>query len=202
MLPEPALIIRDNFYDDPNDVREFAIASEYRRVRYTSTNSLASRERHPEAINTLRRIARLVNAVPDIDAIEAVHSFWGFAACGEFQLRTRDHALGPIHCHARGQWAAVLYLTDKDACQGKPGTIFYGHTETGTSRFTGGGDLEYAPFRRDALTPGAWTQLCSVPMVFNRLLLFDSRYFHAESHGFGTGAHDGRLVQIFNFVTL
>ena len=50
-----------------------------------------------------------------------------------------------------------------------------------------------APFNR----PATW--LTSVPMRFNRCIIFDSRQFHARTGAFGSTAQDGRLTQNFFF---
>ena len=35
-------------------------------------------------------------------------------------------------------------------------------------------------------------------MAFNRMVLFNGRYFHAASDGFGMTPSDGRLAPLFN----
>ena len=44
-----------------------------------------------------------------------------------------------------------------------------------------------------------WDLLTSVPMRFNRCIIFDSRRFHARTGAFGSTALDGRLTQNFFF---
>jgi hypothetical protein len=57
----------------------------------------------------------------------------------------------------------------------------------------------HATIRRDARQHDRWNLVYAPPMKYNRLFIFDSRLFHAESEGFGDSVTNGRLVQIFNF---
>lgn len=188
----------DDFYEDPDEVRAFALRATFLRQPLTSSDSLISDTRHPATLQTLAKLGSLVNAKPDVAQIENLHDFWEFAGCGEFQLRTGVHGIGRIHAHAHGQWVGVVYLSILQDTS-PPGTLFFRHIATGATRYHASQGGDYGMFRRDATNWGAWEPLSRVAMKYNRLVLFDSTHFHAESPGFGDGPETGRLIQIFNF---
>lgn len=52
---------------------------------------------------------------------------------------------------------------------------------------------------RDTLKPARWERTMTVPMRFNRLVLFSPWLFHNSAPGFGRGGQDGRLVMLLFF---
>ena len=51
----------------------------------------------------------------------------------------------------------------------------------------------------DTLKPSKWEKQFTVPMRFNRLILFSPWMFHNSAAGFGTTPADGRLVYLMFF---
>jgi hypothetical protein len=190
----------DGFYDEPHEVRNFAIHCNYRKPLISSTPSLISDVRHPKTRETLARIAALVDAKPDWTAIEELHRFWGQSGCGEFQL-TLGHldTIGQPHSHKNGQWVGIIYLNTPEQCRGKIGTYILRHNPSGLCHITQANEKQYEQLKEDAYDQSKWTVIAAPEMRYNRLFLFDSRYFHAMSAGFGDSPRTGRLIQIFNF---
>lgn len=122
--------------------------------------------------------------------------------------------------------AAVIYLNSPDRCAG--GTSFWRHRGTGLARVPESLEDEWAAeavinsrstsvetlIRHcldDALPdPGPgfpshdtrwWTRVASVPMRWNRLVIYDSRLFHTPDVPvrFGSELEDGRLTQNLYF---
>lgn len=96
-------------------------------------------------------------------------------------------------------WAAVLYLNRDHA--GEPGTRFYRHRATGLARFRPrpGGPL--SPHVEDGADPARWDVTLTVPIRFNRLVLYEAALFHRNASAWGTDARDARLVQSFFMLT-
>ena len=46
-----------------------------------------------------------------------------------------------------------------------------------------------------------WELVDQIGNIFNRLVLFNSKQFHASMDYFGTSKEDGRLFQVFFFTT-
>ncbi|HJT11980.1 MAG TPA: DUF6445 family protein, partial [Dongiaceae bacterium] len=112
-----------------------------------------------------------------------------------------------VHVDVGVDWSGVLYLNRPEQCCG--GTHFFRHRATGT---------DHAPMaatdlaRCNAETPREaldrilgqdsnderqWEPLLTVPMRFNRLVLFRPLLWHSAGDGFGNSIEDGRLVQLF-----
>lgn len=85
-----------------------------------------------------------------------------------------------------GQWTAILYLNPTPAPG--DGTTFWKFTPTGAV---------YGSAREIDKAPALWTPWEQVEAKFNRLLIFDSLYFHSRAieENYGHGA-DARLVQV------
>jgi Family of unknown function (DUF6445) len=199
-LPGGRMLVVDDFYEDPERVREVALRSEYRDP-IGSWNGLHSAERAPDTRETLFRIAALVSdSAPNWEEIEASYQFWHRVACGGFAtLFEGEH--GIVHSHRRsGDFAGVVYMSRPEDCAGRDGTLFYRHGESGLEAFEGDeDDPRFVAAKADAADLSKWEVTAASEMVFNRLIVFDSRYFHAPSHGFGKSIEDGRLTQVFNF---
>jgi hypothetical protein len=190
----------DNFYDDPEEVRNFAIRCGYKRPLISATPSLISDARHPDTSKTLARIAALVDCEPDWDLIDALYGFWGESSCGEFQLTLCDlNVMGRPHSHTNGEWVGIVYLNTAEQCEGRVGTYILRHVPSGLCHITQATQEQYHRLKLDADDASKWSVVASPEMRYNRLFLFDSRYIHAHSPGFGNSISDGRLIQIFNF---
>ena len=99
------------------------------------------------------------------------------------------HQEEPNYIHSdegMGQWTAILYLNPEPA-EGD-GTTFWRFRPTGAI---------HGSAREMAKDPGLWEPWQHVEAKFNRLLVFDSLYFHSraieENYGEGEAA---RLIQV------
>lgn len=195
-----AMFVVDDFYPDPDEVRHFALSCDYRKPLISSTPALISSARHPLARESLLRIGDIAGVTPDWETVDDIYNFWGQAACGEFQLGLSHLSrTGQVHSHKNGEWVGIVYLSHPSDCEGRDGTYVVRHKELGIFRWHNISEGEYAILRKDAKDGEKWEILAVPKMKCNRLFLFDSRYFHAESPGFGADSATGRLIQIFNF---
>ncbi len=55
--------------------------------------------------------------------------------------------------------------------------------------------------RQDGNDPDKWQHLMTVPMRFNRLILYRPWLWHSAGEAFGTSLEDGRLIQLVAFQT-
>jgi len=196
MLDQFKPLIVDDFYSDPDDVALFAYQQQFRRTKLTGTESLVTYKAPPNLEEQLTSVANLVGVSPDIELVKSKALFWGFAGCGEFQLRLSSLGTGKKHIHVNGGWTGIVYLS-KTYPKSQVGTYFYQHLETGISHVD-----ETNPDIRAMLDidqdDEKWRVHCAPSMRYNRLILFDSRFYHSEPPGFGDSPENGRLIQIFN----
>ncbi len=128
---------------------------------------------------------------------------------GRFRLTLAgDEGLGDVHidqCH----WSGILYLSRPEDCRG--GTEFFRHRDSGMDhaplshdqlgRF---GVTGFDAFWDEILVPQSkdhdrWEHVMTVPMRFNRLILFRPWFFHGAGPGFGDRPENGRLVYLMFF---
>ena len=181
----PSFVVIDNFYKEPNSVREFALSQDfiehpsYHKGRRTDIcyRFPGLKERFEEILGT-----RVLN--------------WDkYGTNGCFQYCIAGDQL--VYHQDTQEYAGVLFLTP-DAPP-DTGTKFF--RSKLTKRMTAPiGSPEYnAVFKGGFLDRTAFDEVDVVGNVYNRLVLFDSHMIHAASEYFGTTKESGRLFQLFFF---
>jgi len=182
------LLVIDNFYKNPMDVRNFALRQEFKvtgNYPGTRTQTFASQELK-ELIN--RYLEPFSGKITEFPMETGAYN-------GSFQYTTsRDRSW--IHTDHHNTWGGVLYLTPDAPVSS--GTAFY--------RIKHGGEMYENPLKRDYIDSHSqdltkWEQVDTVGNVFNRLVLFNSKRYHMSMDYFGTDKTDGRLFQVFFFST-
>ena len=182
------LLVIDNFYKNPVDVRNFALSQEFKvagNYPGTRTQTFATNELK-ELIN--RYLEPFSGKITEFPMETGAYN-------GSFQYTTsRDRSW--IHTDHHNTWGGVLYLTPDAPVNS--GTAFY--------RIKNGGEMYENPLKRDYVDRYGqdltkWEMVDSVGNVFNRLVLFNSKRYHMSMDYFGTDKMDGRLFQVFFFST-
>jgi hypothetical protein len=197
------MMVLDDFYENPMEVRKTALALEYDAIApgtpYPGRNSQQP-ILWPNSDQMFSQILR-----------EPVRGHTGFAH-GKFRLSTGGDERGAdIHIDPGIVWAGVLYMTLPQHCRG--GTEFFRHRDYGTD----GAPLTqedlklYGPNEtsREKLTDrlteidgrdrSKWEKTMTIPMRFNRLVLFRGYLWHTAGESFGVTPDNCRLVQLFFF---
>lgn len=175
------LVIAENFYDNPDDVRRFALSQpfdvkgNYPGVRTKPFLSDAAKN----------AISVLVSAS---GPVTNWHEDCGFT--GAFQLCTA-HDRTWIHADSFNTWAGVCYLTPDAPLSG--GTSLYRHKATGNREKI---DSDYESYDYTK-----WDVVDRIGNIYNRLILYRGNLFHASVDYFGSTFEDGRLFQTFFFDT-
>lgn len=197
------IFVIDDFYDEPNYIRDLAIHANYQKFPddsnfpgYESIDSFYS-EQHIEIFKSLSQKKSI-----EIDTSSFVFGKFRYSPINA-KSRADIHVDTPI-------WAAMIYLSlDKD-CRG--GLGIYAHKETGIYKVPeskeGFHRLGYANFNDmdsklifpDSKKISSWEMIEFIPMKYNRLVLFKgSKYFHSITEKFGTDVYDSRLTHSFFF---
>jgi hypothetical protein len=180
-----SLTIIDDFYADPWDVRRYALTLDYPRPA--------------EPANWPGRNSAVGFLGPDSDRVlsylvgEPVTRQQG-SAHGRCRLGLAgERGRTDIHMDEGARWAGVLYLNTPEQCRGRPGTHFFRHIPT---------DSDGAPANNgDSNDPAKWERVMTVPMRFNRLVLYPGDLWHANGELFGDSPETGRLIQLFFLVS-
>jgi hypothetical protein len=192
-----SLTIIDNFYSNPEEVRQFALEQDFE-----VDGNYPGHRTVPHLSESVKDyFAKHLSPVhgeiywPDPEHVESY--------CGSYQYTTsRDRTW--IHADGTTTWAGIIYLTPDAPLSG--GTGLFRHKKTGlygTPRLEDGRvnqpllDVVY----EDAQDYTKWEMTDRVANVFNRLVVYRGDYFHASLDYFGTNKENGRLFQTFFFNT-
>lgn len=199
-----SLIVFDDFYEDPMEVRRAALKLDYpppeQRPNYPGRNS-----KQQLVIGGLDEIVSKMVNEPLVGAKNAAHCYCRSAVAADDDNRRYN-----VHIDPEAWWSGILYLTLPEHCQG--GTEFYRHKETASDRAPvyphelakhkarNFGDAGDAIIQRDSMDMSKWEHLMTVPMRFNRLILLRPWFWHTAGKSFGTTIENGRLVHLFFFI--
>ena len=194
-----SLIIVDDVYDDPEAMREAALRLDYPLLvagaNYAGRNSTAKL-----MLPDTDRMLSWVVGEQLVGVAERAHGAWRLTLGG-------DTGRYGVHVDVGVVWSGVLYLNRPEQCQG--GTSFFRHRRTGTDHApTTAADLIRCGARtaqealdrilgKDSNDPAQWETTVTVPMQFNRFVLFRPLLWHGAGDGFGDSTASGRLVQLF-----
>lgn len=196
----PSLIIIDDFLSDPHGVRAAALGLGYDPA-LKAGNYPGLLSNRPLAIRGLEQAVSARIGVPLAPMAGTSHGHCRLTLAG-------DKGLSGVHidpCFYSG----ILYLSLDAHARG--GTDFFRHRPSGLDRIpatdlalaqSGFADVNAAveaTVNRDTTKPARWDRLMTVPMRFNRLLLFSPWLFHNAAPGFGKSTDDGRLVMLLFF---
>jgi len=194
------LIVHDNFYQNPEAVRDVALKCEYSDVRSLNYPGFQSVRCFSNA-GLIGNFSEIVGE--NLDVRPEALTF------GRFRIMlATSHSHLKVHVDDGADWSGLIYLNPDTQCAG--GTAFYRHRRTGLyapppTRSDGAPESFSTTSTRkiledDTLDESAWERVMFVAMKFNRLILFrGSRLFHSHTHGFGHSTSDGRLTQNFFF---
>lgn len=179
------LIITDDFYQNPDDVRAYALSQPFE----VSGNYPGLRTK-PWLPDDLKQSMQWI--VQHAGG-KITHWFEDSGYTGSFQICTAKDRTW-IHADSFNTWAAVCYLTPDAPLSS--GTALYRYKET----------KEY--FRSDNQAPHLdgydytkWEQTDYVANKYNRIVMYRGNMYHASLDYFGDSLQNGRLFQTFFFNT-
>ena len=195
-----SLLVVDDFYDKPDEVRKVALGCEYPShegpLTFPGRNS--KQKFHPPGMDKV--VSNLVSEnLRASRAPGAYHGAFRITLAGEpsrYMVHVDPNFL---------TWVGVIYLSRAEDCTG--GTTFYRHKEMGSDRSPltqaeleeqGVADVA-ALLQRDGKDPERWECLMTVPMRYNRMVLYRPWLWHSAGEAFGDRVENGRLIQLLSF---
>jgi len=178
----PSFLVVDNFYADPNSVRNFALQQPLTA--------------HPKNHKGIRsdNVYRFPGLKERFEQLlgKKIAAWENYGTNGCFQINIAgDQAV----YHNDGQtYAGVLFLTP--GAPGAAGTKFF-RSLSGVRKPDASTHDEV--FRGGFYDSTRFEKLDVVGNVYNRLVLFDAKLIHAADTYFGQTNADGRLIQLFFF---
>lgn len=183
----PILLIIDNFYNNPMEIRNYILHQEFKiRGNYPGQRTLSYAT--PEIRDKIQTFIYPYGGKITQFSFEKNQTNYN----GAFQYTTsRDRSW--IHSDGWNNWAGVLYLTPNAPVNSGTGLYKY---KDGT-RF----DNKQEITNNDNQDETKWELTDKVGNIFNRLVIFNSNAFHKSMDYFGNDKYSGRLFQVFFFST-
>ena len=185
-------LIIDDFYDNPDEVRDFALSQDFEvDGNYPGYRTISHLN---EGIKeTIQDIIR-----PFAGEV----TYWGGEYSGAFQYTTADDRSW-IHSDSTTGWAAVLFLTPNAPVTA--GTGLFRHKETGLSVWDNTKHTEEesmgAPHMVEPRDYTKWELVDQLGNKFNRMVMYRSDNYHVSLDYFGKDLETGRLFQVFFFTS-
>jgi hypothetical protein len=181
--PIQSLIIVDNFYKNPDDIRKFALSLEY---NYHKDYHKGKRTDRPYRFDGLKeQFEKLMG--------NKIKNWEQYGTNGVFQTCVAGDQL--VYHIDQQQYAGIIFLTP-DAPP-ETGTTLYRSKHTKKTKV--GKDEHDIVFKNGFLDSTEFDVVDVVGNVYNRLILFDSQQIHSATEYFGNNLTNGRLFQLFFF---
>jgi len=186
-------IIIDDFYSNPQEVREFALKQDY-----NVTGNFPGVRTAPFLWDSIKNwIGKHIE--PQHGPIEWLNTEY----TGAFQYTTAVNRSW-IHADSNNKWAGVLYLTPDAPASG--GTGLFKHKETGLYKAPRDKNNKIDKKLLDKVYDDCqdmtkWEMVDFIGNKFNRLVIYQGDLFHSSLDYFGNNIENGRLFQTFFFNT-
>jgi hypothetical protein len=185
----------DNFYDNPDAVREFALNQEFQIHKEYHKGRRTDVVYRPESLRA--KFEKIIG--------RKITSWDKYGVNGCFQYCTAEDAV--VYHYDSQNYAAVVYLTP-DAPP-EAGTTFYRSKKNKLTKLldnphavaTGKSfdELHNETFATGFLDSTQFDAVDTVGNVYNRLVIWDALTLHAATKYFGTDLHNSRLFHLFFF---
>ena len=194
-----SLIVIDDFLEDPHQFRAAALRQNYPAPKeptpYPGRNS-----EFPVKIEGFDAAISDIVREPLEPAQGLAHGHFRMALDG-------DKGSAGVHIDI-AHWTTILYLSLPDDCPdgAAGGTHLFRHKATASDHapydekelaamgFTSPAEFMDSVLNADTNDRNKWDELLTVPMRFNRLLIFRPQQYHDAGISFGTNKENGRLV--------
>jgi hypothetical protein len=197
----PVTVI-ENFYEEPDAIRKFALAQEYtfcherQNLEYVYPGG-RTKDLFDLDANLHEQICKKLVSIFH----NSEYDYMRWAISTNFQSVTEEYKDGVIHTDTNTIFAAVLYLTpDAPLNSGtslfKPNKSF---DEEAYEKALKDNDVRFksGEIVMDTSYHSMFDEIVRVNNVYNTLILYEGRHYHAANQFFGNTIADSRLAQVF-----
>ena len=197
----PVTIV-ENFYENPDAIRKFALAQEYKfcheitDISYVFPGSRTEDLRFLDSALYEKICKKLISIFHNSE-----HDYMRWVISTSFQSVTEEYQQGVIHTDQSTVFAAVLYLTPNAPLNAGTSLFKKNHTfnqeqytlalEQNDEKFKSGQKIMSTDYH------SMFDEAVRVNNVYNTLILYEGDTFHAASQFFGTALENARLAQVF-----
>lgn len=178
--PRHRLFVVDDFYDDPDAVRRFALAQEFHEDLRFYKGLRSTQQFCPDWIR--KAFERIIQQpITSID--------------GRFQItRSQDPQ---VYHHDLQTWAAMIYLSPDAPLES--GTRLHRSRRNRARHADQGQAVMDEVFRGGFYDSTQFDTVDDIGNVYNRLVIMDARHIHSAGAYFGQDSETGRLTHLFFF---
>jgi Family of unknown function (DUF6445) len=197
----PVTIV-ENFYENPDAIRKFALAQKYTfcheiaDIDYTFPGCRTKDLSYLDTLLFEKICKKLVSVFHNSE-----HDYMRWAITTSFQSVAADYGQGVIHTDHNTIFAAVLYLTPDAPLNGGT-SLFKKNKNFDEKKYIQALDDNDARFKTgdikmDTAYHSMFDEIVRVNNVYNTLIIYEGRHFHAANQFFGKTLEDSRLAQVF-----
>ncbi len=197
----PVTII-ENFYENPDAIRKFALAQEYTfchdrlNMEYVYPGSRTKDLFDLDSKLHEKICKKLVSVYHN-----AEYDLMRWAISTSFQSVSAEYGQGVIHTDHNTVFAAVLYLSP-DAPLNSGTSLFKKNKTFDEKKYQQALNDNDARFKAgeiamDTSYHSMFDEIVRVNNVYNTLIIYEGRHFHAANQFFGKTLNDSRLAQVF-----
>jgi hypothetical protein len=197
----PVAII-ENFYEDPDAIREFALKQKY---------TFCHERDNVEYVYPGSRTKDIFDLDPALQAkicnklVSVFHNReydimrWGIST--NFQSVTKEYKEGVIHTDTNTIFAGVLFLTPNALLDS--GTSLYRKSPSfDEKKYESALALNEKEFREGKIVMKTnhhdmFEEIVRINNVYNTLVVYEGRHFHSANKFFGSKLESSRLTQVF-----
>ena len=197
----PVTII-ENFYENPDAIRKFALAQQYTyckevpNIEYVYPGCRTKDLSYLDTLLFEKICKKLVSVFHN-----AEHDQMRWLITTSFQSVSAEYNQGVIHTDSNTVFAGVLYLTPDAPLNGgtslfKPNKSFddakYEQALVDNDVRFKAGDIAM-----DTGYHSMFDEIVQVNNMYNTLIIYEGRHYHAANNFFGKTLNDSRLAQVF-----
>lgn len=187
---KPRVWIEDNFYENPDAVREYALGQYFWDKDHGGVGWRTRKQFIFDGVK--ERFEEIMN-------MKITNWAETYSICGVFQAGFTGPNTPPhvYHCDAQ-QWAAMVYLTPNAPFE--TGTKIVANKKTKIYHSSQTDNvLDYFPNQETFCDGTLFEDVDVFGNIYNRLVIFDGRSIHSSCGYFGHSIGTGRLWQMFFF---
>ncbi|CAN4276635.1 hypothetical protein MCEMSEM29_01846 [Methylophilaceae bacterium] len=197
----PVTII-ENFYENPDAIRKFALAQKYtlcherEDLEYVYPGGRTKDLFDIDKALHEKILKKIVSVFHN-----ASYDIMRWAISTSFQSVTKEYGEGIIHTDHNTIFAAVLYLSP-DAPLNSGTSLFKPNTNFDEEKYKqalleNDSNFRAGKIAMDTGYHSMFDEIVRVNNVYNTLIIYEGRHYHAANNFFGKNLQDSRLAQVF-----
>jgi Family of unknown function (DUF6445) len=192
----------ENFYENPDAIRKFALAQKYTfchdrpNLKYVYPGG-RTKDLFDLDTSLHEKICKKIVSVFH----NSEHDYMRWALSTNFQSVAEEYKQGVIHTDHDTIFAGVLYLTP-DAPLNSGTSLFKPNKSFDEKKYEQALEQNEKAFKAGEIVMDTghhsmFDEIVRVNNVYNTLIIYEGRHFHAANQFFGKSLEDSRLAQVF-----